>query len=149
MVHREWPSRDAYDTALAAALADEQVSLVCLAGFMRLLGPRFLESFPNRVLNIHPSLLPAFPGMHAQRQAFDYGVTIAGATVHLVTAQLDEGPIVDQAAVAVRADDTLEALAARILEAEHELYPRAVQRVLDGKWRLVGRRFVEDRADSA
>ena len=140
--HRQSPDRDAYDRLLVEALVARSVNLVCLAGFMRLLGPAFIEAFPHRILNIHPSLLPAFPGLHAQRQAFDYGVKVAGATVHFVTAQLDAGPIVMQAAVPVAADDTVETLSARILAAEHRLYPQAIQRVLDGKWRLVDRRFV-------
>jgi len=109
---------------------------------MRLLGPAFLEAFPERVLNIHPSLLPAFPGLDAQQQAFDYGVKVTGATVHFVSAELDGGPIVMQAAVPVAADDTSDALSARILAAEHRLYPQAIKRVLDGQGRLDGRRFL-------
>ena len=109
---------------------------------MRLLGPSFCRAFPDRVLNIHPSLLPAFPGVDAQKQALEHGVKVSGATVHFVTPQLDAGPIVEQAAVLVHEDDTEEALAARILEAEHEIYPKAVQRILDGGWRIDGRRVV-------
>jgi phosphoribosylglycinamide formyltransferase-1 len=109
---------------------------------MRLLGASFLDAFPNRVVNIHPSLLPAFPGVDAQRQAFSHGVKVTGVTVHLVTADLDAGPIVMQRAVAVRDDDTPETLAARVLDEEHRLYPEAIQRVLDGGWRIDGRRFV-------
>ena len=108
--------------------------LVCLAGFMRLIGAALLDAFPNAILNIHPSLLPAFPGVDAQRQALDYGVEVTGATVHLVTGELDAGPIVLQAAVPVREDDTVETLSARILVEEHRLYPMAVQMVLDGGW---------------
>jgi phosphoribosylglycinamide formyltransferase-1 len=140
--HRDWPARDAYDRALADTLQQHGVDLVCLAGFMRVLGPAFLAAFPHRVLNIHPSLLPAFPGVEAQRRAFEHGVKITGATVHLVTAELDAGPIVMQSAVEVRDDDTVETLAARILVEEHRLYPAAIQRVLEGRWRLDGRRFV-------
>ena len=113
MPHRHWPTRADYDRALVDALQARRVGLVCLAGFMRLLGPAFVEAFPNRILNVHPSLLPAFPGLDAQRQAFDYGVTIAGATVHFVTTELDAGPIVLQAAVPVQSSDTAESLAAR------------------------------------
>lgn len=142
--HREAPSREAYDTAVADALEARRVDLVCLAGFMRLIGPALLDRFPHRVLNIHPSLLPAFPGLHAQRQAFEYGVKVAGATVHLVTEALDAGPIVAQTAVSVREDDTVDTLSARILIEEHRLYPAAIARVLDGGWRVEGRRFVGD-----
>ena len=108
---------------------------------MRLLGRTFLDAFPDAVLNIHPSLLPAFPGVDAQRQAFEYGTKVAGATVHLVTGELDGGPIVLQRAIAVQEDDTAESLAARILAVEHEIYPEAVARVLAGDWRIDGRRF--------
>lgn len=142
--HRGAASRGAYDAAVADALEARHVDLVCLAGFMRLLGPALLERFPQRVLNIHPSLLPAFPGLDAQRQAFEHGVKVAGATVHLVTEALDAGPIVAQAAVPVRDDDTVETLSARILIEEHRLYPVAITRVLDGEWRVDGRRFVTD-----
>jgi phosphoribosylglycinamide formyltransferase-1 len=142
--HRGWPSRAAYDAAVADALEARGVDLVCLAGFMRLLGPTLLERFPQRVLNVHPSLLPAFPGLDAQRQAFEYGVKVAGATVHLVTEALDAGPIVAQAALPVRDDDTAETLAARILIEEHRIYPRAIAEVLAGNWRIDGRRVVQD-----
>jgi phosphoribosylglycinamide formyltransferase 1 len=120
----------------------DYVRLVCLAGFMRVLGPEFVDAFPNAVLNIHPSLLPSFPGMHAQRQAWEHGVQVAGATVHLAGPDLDGGPIVRQQAVPVLPDDTPDTLAARILIAEHELYPDAIQRVLDGRWHIDGRRVV-------
>ncbi|MGH9175261.1 MAG: phosphoribosylglycinamide formyltransferase, partial [Vicinamibacterales bacterium] len=111
------------------------------------LSPAFIDAFPNRILNIHPSLLPAFPGLDAQRQAFDHGVKMTGATVHLVDAHLDAGPIVLQGAVPVLETDTPETLAARILEEEHRLYPQAIQLVLDGGWRIAGRRFVLPTAD--
>ncbi len=137
---RGYPGRDAYDRALAETLRQRGVGLVCLAGFMRLVGPPLLEAFPNRILNIHPSLLPAFPGLEAQRQALEYGVKITGATVHLVTSELDGGPIVLQAAVPVRGDDTVESLASRILAAEHQLYPAAIDRLLSGRWTIRGRR---------
>jgi phosphoribosylglycinamide formyltransferase 1 len=139
---REYAGRDAYDTALAETLRARDVALVCLAGFMRLVGKPLLDAFPNRILNIHPSLLPAFPGLDAQRQAIEHGVRVSGATVHLVTAQLDGGPIVLQSSVPVRDDDTAETLAARILIEEHRIYPEAIRIVLDQRWTLEGRRFV-------
>jgi phosphoribosylglycinamide formyltransferase-1 len=146
--HRGYPSRDTFDAAVAAALLERGVSLVCLAGFMRLIGAPLLEAFPNAILNIHPSLLPSFPGVDAQAQALKHGVRVAGATVHLVTAELDGGPIVAQAAVPVLDDDTPETLSARILAEEHRLYPLAVRRLLQGRWRLDGRRLVVDPATS-
>jgi phosphoribosylglycinamide formyltransferase-1 len=142
MPHRDWPSRESYDRAVADALHEARVDLVCLAGFMRLLSPGFIEAFPNKVLNIHPSLLPSFPGVNAQRQAFDYGVKVTGVTVHLVNAELDAGPIVMQAPVEVRHEDSAESLAARILVEEHRIYPAAIQLMLDGNWRIEGRRVV-------
>jgi phosphoribosylglycinamide formyltransferase-1 len=140
--HRGFALREDYDRALVAELRQHQVSLVCLAGFMRLLGPTFCDAFPNAVLNIHPSLLPAFPGVDAQRQALAHGVKVSGVTVHFVTPSLDDGPIVAQAAVDVRGDDTVESLSARILEAEHRLYPEAIGRILQGGWRIDGRRVI-------
>ena len=139
---RDYSSRRAYDEALVAALRSHRVALVCLAGFMRLVGAPLLDAFPGRILNVHPSLLPSFPGLEAQRQAFEHGVRVSGATVHIVTAGLDEGPIVLQSAVPVLPDDSVETLSARILIEEHRIYPQAVQMVLDGRWRLDGRRFV-------
>jgi len=118
------------------------VDLVCLAGFMRIVGPALLEAFPNRILNIHPSLLPAFPGLNAQQQALDHGVRITGATVHLVTSMLDDGPIVAQAPVPVFDTDTVEALSDRILIEEHRLYVEAIRMMLEGRWSLRGRRFM-------
>ena len=141
MPHRDHPSREAFDAALARELRARGVELVCLAGFMRMLGPAFLDAFPDAVLNIHPSLLPAFPGVDAQRQAWAHGAKVAGATVHFVTGELDGGPIVHQAAIAVLDDDSPETLAARILDVEHRIYPEAVARVLDGGWTIEGRRF--------
>ena len=141
--HTAYRSREAYDAALVAELQSHRVHLVCLAGFMRLLSPRFVEAFPERVLNIHPSLLPAFPGLHAQQQAWDHGVKVAGATVHIVTPELDAGPIVLQAAVPVEDADTADTLAERILVEEHRIYPEAIGIVLAGGWRIEGRRFVE------
>ena len=139
---RDFSGRDAYDRALAALLLDRGVALVCLAGFMRLVGAPLLDAFPNRILNIHPSLLPSFPGLEAQRQALEYGVRVTGATVHLVNVDLDGGPIVLQAAVPVLEDDTVDTLAARVLVEEHRLYPEAIGLVLEGGWSIVGRRLV-------
>ena len=142
MSHRDFASRDDYDRALASELRARDVGLVCLAGFMRLVGAELIDAFAGRILNIHPSLLPAFPGLDAQQQAIDHGVRVSGVTVHLVTAELDGGPIVVQRAVPVLPGDTAESLAARILDEEHRAYPEAVKMILDGGWRLEGRRFV-------
>jgi len=139
---RDYAGRDAYDCALVAKLRDRRVDLVCLAGFMRIVGAPLLDAFPNRILNVHPSLLPAFPGVNAQQQALDHGVRITGATVHLVTPALDDGPIIAQAAVPVLDTDTVEALSARILIEEHRLYVEAIRLMLDGRWKVSGRRFV-------
>ena len=139
---KDFADRGAYDAAVAGVLRDRSVDLVCLAGFMRLVGAPLIDAFPNRILNIHPSLLPSFPGLDAQQQALEHGVKVTGATVHLVNPELDGGPIVGQVSVPVLADDTVESLSARILVEEHRLYPRAIARVLDGNWRLEGRRFV-------
>jgi phosphoribosylglycinamide formyltransferase-1 len=149
MDHRAYATRDEYDAAVAAELQRRGVSLVCLAGFMRLIGSPLLDAFPNAMLNIHPSLLPAFPGVHAQRQALEHGVKVSGATVHMVTGELDGGPIVVQAPVLVKDDDTEDTLAARILIEEHRIYAEAVKIVLDGGWRLAGRRFVRVEAAPA
>jgi phosphoribosylglycinamide formyltransferase-1 len=140
--HRAAPSRDAYDRQVGAALRSRGVEVVCLAGFMRLIGAPLLDAFPNAILNVHPSLLPAFPGVDAQRQALTYGVKVTGATVHLVTNELDGGPILLQATVPVLDGDSVDTLSARILEEEHRLYPRAVQMLLDRNWHLAERRFV-------
>jgi phosphoribosylglycinamide formyltransferase 1 len=139
---RDHPNRDAYDRAVVSALTARGVDLVCLAGFMRLVGRPFLDAFPNRILNIHPSLLPSFPGVEAQRQALEHGARISGATVHLVTDELDGGPIVLQSAVPVLTNDTVDSLSARILVEEHRIYPEAIALVLAGGWSLDGRRFV-------
>jgi len=141
--HRGKP-REEHDRAVLGVLRDAGVDLVCLAGYMRLLSGPFLAALPHRVVNIHPSLLPAFPGLDAQRQAWEHGVKVSGATVHLVEEALDAGPIVMQEAVGVCPDDTPEGLAARILEAEHRIYPRAVRLLLGGRWRVEGRRFVAE-----
>jgi phosphoribosylglycinamide formyltransferase-1 len=143
--HRAFASREQFDRALVEALRARAVSLVCLAGFMRLLSPAFLDAYPNAILNIHPSLLPAFPGVDAAAQALAHGVKVAGATVHLVTGELDGGPIVLQACVPVKDDDTPDTLAARILVEEHRIYPEAVRVMLTRRWSLDGRRFVRSR----
>jgi phosphoribosylglycinamide formyltransferase-1 len=132
--------REAYDKLLIDELRTHEVELVCLAGFMRLLSADFVRAFPNRVLNIHPSLLPAFPGLDAQGQALDHGVKITGCTVHFVDEFLDSGPILVQAAVPVLDDDTVEALSARILKQEHLIYPKAIQYMVDGRVTIDGRR---------
>jgi phosphoribosylglycinamide formyltransferase-1 len=141
--HRGFASRALFEEVLVRELRARRVSLVCLAGFMRLLGPTFLDAFPNAILNIHPSLLPAFPGVDAQRQAWEHGAKVAGATVHLVTGELDGGPIVLQSCVPVLDDDTPDRLAARILVEEHRIYPEAVRLLLDGSHAVQGRRFVK------
>lgn len=146
--HRDttrFPTRGDYDRELVTELKARGVGLVCLAGFMRLLSREFIRGFPNAILNIHPSLLPAFPGLNAQHQAWAHGVKVSGATVHLVTEELDAGPIVLQRAVSVLPNDTAETLASRILVEEHMLYPEAIRIVLEGQWHLDGRRFVRGR----
>jgi phosphoribosylglycinamide formyltransferase-1 len=135
-------TREGYDNELIRLLKERNVGLVCLAGFMRLLTKVFLDAFPNAIVNIHPSLLPSFSGTNAQYQAWEHGVKWTGATVHLVTAELDGGPIVLQETVPVKDNDDVETLSARILEREHHLYPLAIQLLLNGGWRLEGRRFL-------
>ena len=134
--------RESYDAEIVEILRAHQVDLVCLAGFMRLLSPVFVRAFPGRIVNIHPALLPAFPGLDAQRQAWEHGAKVSGATVHLVDEGLDSGPIVAQEAVSVLSSDTAQTLADRILEAEHRLYPRAVRILLEGRYRIQGRRVI-------
>jgi len=137
-----FPTREDYDRALVKQLKARGVGVVCLAGFMRLLGQGFIDAFPNAILNIHPSLLPSFPGTNAQYQAWEHGVKWSGVTVHFVTAALDGGPIILQEPVPVRDEDDAESLAARILEKEHQVYPNAIELVLNGGWRLKGRRVL-------
>jgi phosphoribosylglycinamide formyltransferase-1 len=137
-------NREDHEREVLELLRRHEVDLVCLAGYMRLLSPVFIRAFPGRILNIHPSLLPAFPGLEAQRQALEYGVKVSGATVHIVNEGLDAGPIVVQEAVPVREDDTATELAARTLQAEHRIYPRAVRILLEGRYRLEGRRVRVD-----
>jgi phosphoribosylglycinamide formyltransferase-1 len=139
---KDFGDRAAYDAALSAELAARQVGLVCLAGFMRLLGPAFVAAWAGRILNIHPSLLPAFPGLAPQRQALEHGVRVAGATVHLVDEGVDSGPIVLQEAVPVEPDDTEATLSARILTTEHRLYPHAIRLFAEGRLQIIGRRVV-------
>ena len=134
--------REAYDKLVAAALMEKKVDLVCLAGYMRLLSPYFIATFPNRILNIHPSLLPAFPGLEAQRQALEHGAKFSGCTVHFVDENLDAGPIVLQAAVPIEDDDTVETLSERILREEHRIYTEAVRIVLEGRYRIENRRVL-------
>jgi phosphoribosylglycinamide formyltransferase 1 len=138
----QFANREDYDRELARQLKARGVGLVCLAGYMRVLTQTFLSEFPNAVVNIHPSLLPAFPGTNAQYQAWEHGVKWTGVTVHLVTAELDGGPIVLQETVPVKNGDDVDTLSARILEREHHLYPMAIQLLLNGGWRIEGRRFI-------
>ncbi len=137
-----YATREAFDQALLGVLAEHRVELVCLAGYMRVLSPTFVRALPGQIMNIHPALLPAFPGLHAQRQALKHGVKVSGATVHFVDEGVDTGPIICQAAVPVREDDTEETLSARILEQEHQLYPRALRLYAEGRLSIVGRRVL-------
>ena len=138
--HRGEPSRVAHEAKVLEALKRADVEWICLAGYMRMLSGSFVGQFKQRILNIHPSLLPAFPGLEAQRQAWEYGVKVAGCTVHLVDEELDAGPIVAQRSVPVHEDDSADSLAARILVEEHKLYPEALRRLLTERWRVDGRR---------
>ncbi|WP_342743532.1 phosphoribosylglycinamide formyltransferase [Granulicella rosea] len=134
-------ARAAHDAAMIAHLHDYKVDIVCLAGYMRIISPAFVEAFPNRILNVHPSLLPSFPGLEAQTQAFEAGVKLAGCTVHFVDEQVDHGVIILQRAVPVLDDDTPATLSARILEQEHQAYPEAIARVIGGEYGVIGRHF--------
>lgn len=140
--HREFPSREQHERAVMAELESAAAEWICLAGYMRLLSADFVDRYRHRMLNIHPSLLPAFPGLDVQAQALEYGVKLSGCTVHLVDEGLDSGPIVLQRSVPVLEDDDAETLAARILEQEHQAYPEALRRVLTEEWQVVGRRVV-------
>jgi phosphoribosylglycinamide formyltransferase-1 len=135
--------RETYDRQVAAVLDEHKVDLVCLAGYMRLLSPYFVAKFPNCILNIHPSLLPSFPGLESQRQALEHGVKFAGCTVHFVDENLDAGPIIVQAVVPVKDDDTEATLSERILKEEHRIYSEAVRIVLEGKYKIAGRRVLQ------
>jgi phosphoribosylglycinamide formyltransferase-1 len=134
--------REAYDKLVIAALEEKKVDLVCLAGYMRLLSPAFVAAFRGRILNIHPSLLPAFPGLESQRQAIEHGAKFSGCTVHFVDENLDAGPIILQAAVPIRDDDTPETLSERVLKEEHRIYTEAVRIILEGRYRMEGRRVL-------
>jgi len=142
--HKQFPSREAYDQAVVDGLRARGVELVVLAGFMRLLSPVFIKAYSNRIMNIHPALLPSFPGLHVQKKAVEHGVRFSGCTVHFVNEECDEGPIIIQAVVPVFADDSEESLAARILKQEHRIYPRAIQLYAEGRLRVEGRRVLVD-----
>jgi len=139
---KDFTDRETFDLALVRELQARQVGLVCQAGYMRILSPVYIRAFAGRSLNIHPSLLPAFPGLHAQRQALEHGVKVAGATVHFADEGVDSGPIVLQAAVPVAPDDTEETLSARILAEEHRIYPEAIRLFAEGRLRIVGRKVI-------
>ena len=143
--HKDFDTREEHDGAIVNRLTEAGVEWVCLAGYMRLLSQAFIAAFPNRILNIHPSLLPSFPGLHGQRDAFEYGVAVSGCTVHIVDLQLDHGPIVVQRAVPVGGCSDADALAARILVEEHEAYPEALAKLLGETWSIEGRRVVFSR----
>jgi len=143
--HKNFSSREAYDQAVVDLLRARGVELVVLAGFMRLLSPVFVKAYSNRIMNIHPALLPSFPGLHVQKKAVEHGVRFSGCTVHFVNEECDEGPIIIQAVVPVFPDDTEETLAARILKQEHRIYPRAIQLYAEGRLRVVGRKVMVDR----
>ena len=140
--HTDYPNREAHDRAVAVRLVEAGVVWICLAGYMRLLSSVLVDAFPNRILNIHPALLPSFPGLHGQHQAWEYGVKVSGCTVHLVDLELDHGPIVVQRAVLANDDDDADQLAARILAEEHIAYPEALRKLLTESWKLDGRRVI-------
>ncbi len=142
--HKAYPSREAFDQAVVDLLRGHGVELVVLAGFMRLLSPVFIKAYSNRIMNIHPALLPSFPGLHVQKKALDHGVRFAGCTVHFVNEECDEGPIIIQAVVPVFPDDSEDSLAARILTQEHQIYPRAIQLYAEGRLHVSGRRVLVD-----
>lgn len=142
--HKKFPTREAYDEAIVALLRARGVELVILAGFMRLLSPVLVAAYSNRIMNIHPALLPAFPGLHGQKQAVECGVRFAGCTVHFVNEECDQGPIIIQAVVPAYPDDTEETLSARILKQEHRIYPRAIQLYSEGRLRVEGRKVFVD-----
>lgn len=142
--HKSFPSREAYDQAIVDLLRARGVQLMALAGFMRLLSPVLISAFSNRIMNIHPALLPSFPGLHVQKKALEHGVRFSGCTVHFVNEECDEGPIIIQAAVPVFPDDTEDELAQRILQQEHRIYPRAIQLYAEGRLHVVGRKVLVD-----
>ena len=145
--HKSFPSREAYDQAIVDLLRARGVKLVALAGFMRLLSPVFVAAFSNRIMNIHPALLPSFPGLHVQKKALEHGVRFSGCTVHFVNEECDEGSIIIQAVIPVFPDDTEEQLAERILKQEHRIYPRAIQLYAQGRLHVVGRKVLVDGLD--
>ncbi|MBS7540893.1 phosphoribosylglycinamide formyltransferase [Ancylobacter lacus] len=147
--HKAYPNRESFDAALDAALREARVGIVCLAGFMRLLTPRFTESWSGRMINIHPALLPSFKGLHTHERALEAGVKIHGCTVHFVTAEMDVGPIIMQAAVPVLEGDTPERLGARVLTQEHVIYPAALRLVCEGRARIAGERVAVDEFEVA
>ena len=140
--HKAYPSKEAFETAIAQTIIESGAKLICLAGFMRILSPQFIKKFNGQILNIHPALLPSFPGLHVQKQAIDYGVRISGCTVHFVNEETDAGPIILQASVPVMADDTEDTLAARILKEEHKIYSKAIQLFIEGRLKIEGRRVL-------
>ena len=140
--HRDYPDRSSFDQAVVAALQKAGVELVALAGFMRIISDIFLDAFPQRIINIHPALLPAFPGLHVQKKALEYGARFAGCTVHFVDNGVDTGPIIMQAVVPVLADDTEESLSARILQQEHKIYPQVIQLIAENRVSIIGRRVL-------
>jgi len=140
--HRDFTRREDFDSALVKALRESEVDLVVLAGFMRIITQTFIDAFPDRVINIHPALLPAFPGLHVQQQALDYGARFSGCTVHIVDGGVDTGPIIIQAVVPILPEDTVDTLAARILEQEHKTYPRAIQLFAEKRVRIAGRQVI-------
>jgi phosphoribosylglycinamide formyltransferase 1 len=142
MIPSKGLQREAYDRQVTAVLQEHKVDLICLAGYMRLLSSYFVSAFPQKILNIHPSLLPSFPGLESQKQALEHGVKFAGCTVHFVDENLDAGPIIQQAVVPVLDDDDEHTLSERILREEHRIYSEAVSFILEGKWRIVGRRVL-------
>jgi phosphoribosylglycinamide formyltransferase-1 len=144
--HRAFPNREAYDLQLIQFLRDRNVDLVCLAGFLRLLSAEFVRSFPGKIMNVHPSLLPAFPGLHSQKQALDYGVKVTGCTVHFIDEGLDSGPIILQKMIEVRDDDTEDSLSERLLPLEHETYAEAVKLFFEGRIEIQGRKVIIHRA---
>lgn len=144
--HRNFSRREDFDTVVVTALQDAGVELVVLAGFMRIITQTFIDAFPERIINMHPALLPAFPGLHVQQQALDYGARFSGCTVHFVDGGVDTGPIIIQAVVPILADDDADALAARILEQEHKIYPRAIQLITEGRVHVKGRQVKIDPA---
>lgn len=140
--HKDYPDRIAFDLKMAEILKGHGVELVVMAGFMRVLSPEFLSEFPLKIINIHPALLPSFPGLHGQKQAFDYGVKFSGCTVHFADSGVDTGPIIIQAVVPVFDDDTEESMSARILKEEHRIYPQAIQLYAEGKLEIRGRKVI-------